>query len=97
MKKQIVRISIIQSSKVVVTLYTLLGFLYTLVGIPMVMFGGRQMKIIGIVYSFGPVFGAVLGFIFFAIGAALYNLIAGWVGGFEFEVKDVPEEPGASF
>ncbi len=89
MKKQIVRISILQSSKIVVALYTLLGFLYTLIGIPMLLFGHNQMKVIGIIYCFGPVFMGVVGFIFFAIGAALYNLLAGWLGGFEFEVKDV--------
>jgi hypothetical protein len=90
MKKQIVRISIIQSSKIVTLLYTLLGFIYTLIGIPLAIFATTpQMQIIGIVYCFGPVFMAVLGFIFFVIGAAIYNLLASRVGGFEFEVKDV--------
>jgi len=32
----------------------------------------------------------VFGFIFFVIFAAVYNLIAKWVGGVEFEVIDVP-------
>ncbi len=32
-----------------------------------------------------------IGFIFFVIFAALYNLIAKWVGGMEFEIIDVPE------
>jgi hypothetical protein len=98
MKKQITRISIIQSSKIVVALYCFLGLFYTLIGIPMVAFGNsRQLKIIGIIYAFGPVWAAVLGFIFFAIGAAIYNLLAGWVGGFEVEVKDVEEEAGQTF
>jgi hypothetical protein len=92
MKKQLLRISILQSSKIIVALYFFLGFLYTLIGIPMLIFGSRQMKIIGIIYCFGPVFMAILGFIFFVIAAALYNLLAGWLGGFEFEVKDVQED-----
>jgi len=89
MKKQIVRISILQSSKIVTLLYTLLGCLYTLIGIPMIIFGNSQIKIMGIVYLFGPVFMGLLGFIFFVISVAIYNLAASLVGGFEFEVKDV--------
>ena len=92
MKKQIVRISILQSSKIVVALYFFLGFIYTLVGIPMAIFGTHQFRVMGIIYCFGPVFMAVIGFIFFALSAAVYNLLAGWLGGFEFEVKDVQEE-----
>ena len=89
MKKQIVRISILQSSKVVTLLYTLFGFIYTLIGIPMIVFGNSQIQIMGIIYLFGPVFMGILGFIFFAIAAAIYNLTASMVGGFEFEVRDI--------
>jgi hypothetical protein len=89
MKKQISRISILQSSKIATAIYCLLGFLYTLIGIPMIIFGPRQMQIIGFVYLFMPVLMAVFGFIFFVIFGALYNLLAQWLGGFEFEVTDV--------
>ena len=93
MKKQITRISILQSSKIVTLLYTFLGLLYTLIGIPMIIIGimkdQTQLEIIGGVYLFGPVFMGVLGFIFFVIAAAIYNLAASMVGGFEFEVRDV--------
>jgi hypothetical protein len=34
-----------------------------------------------------PVFYAILGFVFGVIGAFIYNLIAGWVGGIEVEVQ----------
>ena len=37
-----------------------------------------------------PVIYAVFGFIGGVVGAWLYNLIARWVGGIEFEVDDVP-------
>lgn len=90
MKKQIVRISILQSSKVITILYFILGFLYALIGIPMIMFGNDQLRIMGIVYCLMPILMAIFGFIFFVISAALYNLIAGWVGGMEFEISDVP-------
>jgi hypothetical protein len=71
-------------------MYALLGFLYTLIGIPMLLFGSQQMKVMAIVYLCMPILMAVLGFIFFVISAAIYNLVARWLGGFEFEVTDVP-------
>jgi ABC-type polysaccharide/polyol phosphate export permease len=91
MKKQIARISILQSSKIVTALYTLMGFLYTLIGIPMIIFGGKQLQIMGIVYCAMPIIIAIFGFIFFSIFAALYNLLAGWLGGIEVEVKTIEE------
>jgi hypothetical protein len=91
MKKQIVAVSILQSSKIVVALYFFMGFLYTLIGIPMVLLAHGPAKIIGIVYCFGPILFAVFGFIFFVVAAAIYNLLAGWLGGLEFEVKDAED------
>lgn len=34
-----------------------------------------------------PIFYGILGFIFTLIAAALYNLVAGWVGGIEIETQ----------
>ena len=89
MKKQIIRISILQSSKILTALYVLLGFIYTLVGIPMIIFGPKPLKIIGVIYLFGPVFSGIIGFVFFVIFAAIYNLLAGWLGGIEVEIKNM--------
>jgi hypothetical protein len=89
MKKQIVSISILQSSKIFTFLYFVMGFLYTLIGIPMIIFGSKSIKIMGVFYLFGPILAAVFGFIFFVIFAAIYNLLASWLGGVEVEVKDV--------
>ena len=89
MKKQIVRISILQSSKVSTALYFLMGFLYTLAGIPMLMFGNPKLTTIGILYTLMPIIMAVFGFIFFVIFAALYNLLAKRLGGVEFEIKNI--------
>ena len=44
----------------------------------------------GVMFGFGlfmPVFYGVMGFIFGIISAALYNLIARWIGGIEVEVE----------
>jgi hypothetical protein len=89
MKKQLIRISILQSSKIMTALYVLMGFIYSLVGIPMIILGSKPIKIMGVVYLFMPVILGVLGFIFFAIFAALYNLLARLLGGFEVEIKDI--------
>ena len=89
MKKQISRLSILQSSKIVVALYFLMGFIYTLIGIPMMIFGGKAFQIMGIIYCAMPFVLAIFGFIFFALFAWIYNVLAGFLGGIELEVKDV--------
>jgi hypothetical protein len=91
MKKQVIRVSILQSSKIVTILYFLLGFIYLLIGVPMIIFGNDQLRIMGIVYCAMPILMAVIGFICFVICAAVYNLLAQWLGGMEFEVIDIPE------
>jgi len=89
MKKQISRISILQSSKIVTALYTCMGLIYTLVGIPMVIFGNDTFRLMGIVYCAMPIIIAIFGFVFFCIFAALYNLLAGWFGGIEIETREI--------
>ena len=89
MKKQLTRISILQSSKIMTAMYVLMGFIYTLIGIPMILLGNPQFRIMGIIYLFGPILFGILGFVFFVIFAALYNHLAKWFGGFEVEIKSV--------
>ena len=89
MKKQLIRISILQSSKIMTALYVLMGFIYTLIAIPMIIFGNNQIRIIGVIYLLGPIWAGIFGFIFFVIFAAIYNLLASWLGGFEIEVKNM--------
>ncbi|MGE5190929.1 MAG: hypothetical protein ACM3U2_00390 [Deltaproteobacteria bacterium] len=89
MKKQLIRISILQSSKIVVALYVLMGFIYTLIGIPMIVFGEGPFRTVGFIYLLGPIIMGVVGFIFFVLFAALYNLLAKPLGGIEVETKDI--------
>ncbi len=89
MKFQITRISVLQSSKIVVALYILFGLIYSLIGIPLFFFGGKDMQIMAVIYLLMPVLMAVLGFIFFSIFALLYNLLARFLGGVEFESKEI--------
>jgi hypothetical protein len=89
MKKQLIRISVLQSSKIVTALYVLMGIIYTLIGIPMLIFGSDQIRVIGIVYTLMPIILGIFGFVFFVIFATIHNLLAKRLGGFEFEVKDI--------
>jgi hypothetical protein len=89
MKKQLIHISILQSSKIMTALYVLMGFIYTVIGIPMIIFGGKQLKIMGIIYLLMPIIMGILGFIFFVIFAAIYNFLAKKLGGFEIEIKNI--------
>jgi hypothetical protein len=89
MKKQLIRISILQSSKITTALYVVMGFIYTLIGIPMIIFGNEQVRMIGILYAQMPVLMGVIGFIFFVIFAALYNFLAKSLGGVEFEIRNM--------
>lgn len=89
MKKQLIRISILQSSRIITALYVVMGLIYTLIAIPMIIAGGARLRVIGITYLFMPVIMGILGFIFFVIFAAIYNVLAKWLGGFEFETKTI--------
>jgi hypothetical protein len=89
MKKQMVRISILQSSKIMTAMYVLMGFIYTLVGLPMIIFGNTGLKVMGIVYLFMPIIMGIFGFVFFVVFAAVYNFLAKQLGGVEVEVRDV--------
>ena len=70
-------------------LSALSGFIYTLIGIPLFVLGGEELKLLAIICTLGPMWYAILGFVFFAIFVAIYNLLAKEFGGFEFEVTDV--------
>jgi len=88
MKKQVMRISILQSSKIVTALYVIFGLLYSLIGILVLIFGGQNLRTMGIFYIFMPIVMAILGFIFFIIFAALYNFLVKYLGGVEVQIKN---------
>jgi hypothetical protein len=93
MKMQMRRISVLQSSKILTVFYFLFGFLYTLAGVPMILFGDNRLRVLGIFYTLMPVIMAVFGFVFFVVSAAVYNVLAGWLGGIEFETINVENDP----
>jgi hypothetical protein len=85
MKKQIIRVSPIQTAKVAALMYFLLS-------IPMVAFMALSFSFApmpGPRLGFGfmiffPIMYLAFGFVFTAIAAWVYNLAAGWVGGVEY-------------
>lgn len=89
MKKKVSRISIFRSSLIVTVLYILLGLIYSMIGIPMLIFGDERLQVMGVVYLWMPLIMAMIGFIGFVIVAGLYNLLARFLGGIEFELTDV--------
>ena len=95
MKKQLTHISPLKAGIVLGVLYGLLGLIFVPILLLWVVVGAKTG---GAPAAFGgaffailfPVFYAIAGFIGGIIAAAVYNLVAKWTGGLEFEVRDVP-------
>src|SRR5579863_10215339 len=69
-----------------VPIFLIAGVVGSVAGDKPAMIGG----VIGVVLAvLMPVFYGGMGFVAGAIGALLYNLIAGWVGGFELKLEAV--------
>jgi hypothetical protein len=105
MKRRIKRISPVQAGKMLGVLYCGMGLLlvpfFLLAGamgafaqqannqspgnVPAALLAGFSLGFAILI----PIFYGVVGFVFGVIGAALYNLVASWIGGFEVEVEEV--------
>lgn len=90
MAQQIKRFNIGQSAKFLAVLYLLFGLLFVPFFLLASVFSPEGTGGFGMMFAIAmPVMYAVMGVIGGAIGAALYNLVAGWVGGIEVEIADV--------
>ncbi|ARN57218.1 hypothetical protein [Sedimentisphaera salicampi] len=90
MKKQISRVSVFQSSKVVALLYFFFGLPPALAGLFIVLFANQtEQKIAVIPFLLMPIILSVMGFVFLSIMIAIYNFLASKVGGIEFETREV--------
>jgi hypothetical protein len=88
MPQQIRRFGIGQTAKVVAVLYALMGLVFVPVYLMIAMFSPKETAGFGTGFALAmPIFYGVAGFIFTAIGCAIYNLVAGWVGGVEVELE----------
>ena len=88
MKKQITRISVLQTSKVVALFYALISLIYTIIGIFMIALASGPMKFIGMIYVVMPIFMLTVGFLMMLLCCWLYNIVAKWVGGVEVTVEE---------
>ena len=88
MKKQIKRISIMQTSKVVALIYPIFGLIHTAIGIWLIP-PSEGTNFIRTLLICMPIIIGIFGFVFTAIGCLLYNFVASKVGGIEFVLEDV--------
>lgn len=91
MKHQIRRFGVFQTAMVMGVLYVLIGVIFLPFFYIAASFAPEETGFgTGFAIAMPLIYG-VAGFIFGALGSALYNLVAGWVGGIEIEL----ETPGA--
>lgn len=87
MAQRIKRFSIGQSAKFMGVLYLLLGLLFTPLFLLAGAFAPEGAGGFSTMFALAmPVLYSVFGVIGGAVGAALYNLVAGWIGGLEVEI-----------
>jgi len=101
MKKRLSRIAPLQAGIVAGSLYLAFGLIIGLIMAPIMFFsaalpsrmqfsGALGGAVAAIFVLIGvPIFYGIIGFIGGVIGAAIYNLVARFTGGIEFEVRDV--------
>ncbi len=82
------RIGVLQMAKIMAITYALISLI---VFIPMMLFmmvagGSSGAGVSAIAMLFAPILYGIAGFIGGAIGAFIYNIVAGWVGGMEIEL-----------
>ena len=88
MAQRIRRFGVGQTAKVFGVLYGIIGLIFVPVFALMATFAPQESAPgLGLGFAFAmPVFYAVIGFISAAIGCAIYNVVAGWIGGIEVEL-----------
>jgi hypothetical protein len=87
MGQQIRRFGIVQTAKVIAVLYFLVGLVLLPVFLVIATFSPKEAEF-GSGFALAlPVIYGVMGFIATAIGCAIYNFIAGFVGGIEVELE----------
>ena len=88
MPQQIRRFGIGQTAKVVAVLYALMGLVFIPFFLLAAMFSPKESPFSPAFALLLPILYGVLGFIFTAIACAIYNLVAGLVGGIEVELDN---------
>ena len=90
MKKQIATISILHNAKLAAIIYLVFSVpMVAIMAVPM-MLSGMPGPGLGMLIMM-PILYVVFGFIFTAVGAWVYNLVAAKFGGFEFTTSEIAE------
>jgi hypothetical protein len=91
-RKELTYVAPVRTGIVLAILYGFIGLIFVPFFLLMALFGdkaGAPGAFRGVFFAlFFPFLYAIGGFIGGVIMAALYNLVAKWTGGFEFEVRD---------
>ncbi|MEX2180440.1 MAG: hypothetical protein WD771_00210 [Gemmatimonadaceae bacterium] len=87
MAQRIRRFEPFQTAKILSVLYALMGLILAPIFVA-VSLASPETAAFGIGFAVAiPVVYGIIGFITTLIGAACYNLVAGWVGGIELELE----------
>ena len=90
MKKQIKRISLLQSAKVAAALYFVITIPFVaIMALFMAVMPGRGMGGGLMMLIIAPVLYALFGFLFSLLGGWIYNMVASQIGGFEYTSEEV--------
>jgi hypothetical protein len=98
MKKQLTYVAPLKAGIVLAVLYFVGGLIGAVIALPFLLIARAapeaSVAALSPAWLFVmPVGYGILGFIVGLIAAALYNLVAKFTGGIEFELKDVPAPP----
>ena len=98
MKKQLIRIAPLKTGIVLGVLYGIISLIFVPILLLATTFGRPAGTPTPTIFGIGlaiffPVLYAVVAFIGGIIVAAIYNIVAKWTGGLEFELRDVPPFP----
>ena len=93
--RKIKRIAPLQLGKMLAILYGIMGLLFLPFFLVMSAIGSHMpasqrtgMIFVGAGFAvFMPILYAIMGFVFGALGALIYNVVAKWIGGIEVEVE----------
>ncbi len=94
MVQRIRRFSVGQTAKMMGILYALMGLIFAPFFFLVMLFSPQSAPVPfgSVIVLVMPVLYGVFGFVFVALGCALYNWVAGWMGGIEVQM----ETPGGS-
>lgn len=90
------RVGPLSVAKVAGVLYALMGLIFgaciSVISLVGSTFAPKDSGMVGLLFGAAaivvlPIFYGLLGFVMTLISAALYNLVAGWVGGVELDVQ----------